>query len=320
MSAAKAGPTTATTTTTTSTAGPKTVGAKAGPKTGSTTAAAIAKPRLTRQHSNEVYTIDSKFFHNLTQGLSPNVPFVKDRIIFFLNRDRNNLIIKPTWGDEHSIREIALNYYIPHISIHKPGKPRGNQNNLYNTKFHFVIGNVSDGRKHVKYYPLDLELLCEKNIIRFNEITKYHRQGPFVSIEQLSDEANDYMRDGTYHVHDAYMYMFTKLPGILRQFYKPCIIANAKAATTTTTTAKAAAEATKKNAWGNNIPEPEKEQPTGFSFANAKWNGNSNSNSVSGGSYKSYVHVPNFGKRLVRYRKNGKAYVILKGKKKNLYK
>ena len=43
-------------------------------------------------------------------------------------------------------------------------------------------------------------------------------------------------------------------------------------------------------------------------------------NSVSGGGYKSYVHVPNFGKRLVRYRKNGKAYVILKGKKKNLYK
>lgn len=43
-------------------------------------------------------------------------------------------------------------------------------------------------------------------------------------------------------------------------------------------------------------------------------------NTLSGGGYKSYVHVPNFGKRLVRYRKNGKAYVILKGKKKNLYK
>ena len=106
-------------------------------------------------------------------------------------------------------------------------------------------------------------------------------------------------------IYNAYMHMFRQLPGILREYYEPCRNPATATATATTTTAVSTKAAQRTNSWGNNIePEPEPE----------------NWESLSGGSYKSYVHVPNFGKRLVRYRKNGKAYVILKGKKKNLYK
>ena len=45
--------------------------------------ATTAIPRLTRQHSNEVYTKDNKFFQNLIHGLKPNVPVNQNGIIFF---------------------------------------------------------------------------------------------------------------------------------------------------------------------------------------------------------------------------------------------
>ena len=45
-----------------------------------------------------------------------------------------------------------------------------------------------------------------------------------------------------------------------------------------------------------------------------KNNNNTNSeNNNFGGSQ--FIHVPNYGKRKVRYQKNGRAYVIVKGNK-----
>ena len=38
-----------------------------------------------------------------------------------------------------------------------------------------------------------------------------------------------------------------------------------------------------------------------------------NNNNNKGGSQ--FIHIPNYGKRKIRYQKNGKAYVIVKGKK-----
>ena len=131
----------------------------------------VTQPRLMRQHSNEVYNQDRNFFLNLTKDLIPNQPFFKENIIFFLNRAGNNLIIKPVLG----FKNEATNYSIPHISIHAPSdRVRANKNNLYNTKFHFVIGLPTSRRIKDKLYlsfPMDLRLLCD-NKISFNEITK----------------------------------------------------------------------------------------------------------------------------------------------------
>ena len=73
------------------------------------------------------------------------------------------------------IQNRAIHRFIPHISIHAPGNPRRWQNNLYHTKFHFVIGEVTQREMNnglYSVYPMNLEKLCNENKILFNKIVE----------------------------------------------------------------------------------------------------------------------------------------------------
>ena len=291
----------------------------------------LTRPRLTRQSSNNFYRQDQNFLNKLLQFVRyprQSWLFKKEKIIFY--NHNNNLIIKPSFGETNrgNIEDIAKNQNIAHITIHKPNVQedrRRGRRRRGNTKIHFVIGNVSKiqrntGKKQVTYFPIDLSHICEGGITFYNQ--EMEQVLPSVMLDSLPQDLREY--------HDDYMKMFMKLPSILQKYYEPCIKANRKAKANANVRARANARAMAKAPTKNRSAftpptSPHQNQQQQQQQQQGTFDGNFGNwenlfNSVSGGGYKSYVHVPNFGKRLVRYRKNGKAYVILKGKKKNLYK